>query len=84
MFRTIFMNQFKYIRHCHFFGSFRGAARDYCNLNYLDYFMMPVDFHNLNWYDCHFIIKALAKEIPDDVQLLQVTKKIYKTLITKI
>ena len=52
---------------CHYTGKFRGAAYDVCNLRYKTPKDIPAVFHNGSTYDCHFIIKQLAKEF--DVQL---------------
>ena len=51
--------------HCHFSGTFRGAAHNKCNINFNNkYFKIPVFFHNLKGYDAHLIIQELNK-FPD-------------------
>ncbi|GFW95212.1 c2H2-type domain-containing protein [Trichonephila clavipes] len=46
--------------HCHLSGRYRGAAHNYCNLQYKMRKMIPVVFHNLKNYDAHHIIKCLG------------------------
>ena len=48
--------------HCHYTGKYIGAARRICNLRYKVPKEIPVGFHNGSTYDCHFIIKRLARE----------------------
>ena len=48
--------------HCHYTRKFKGAAHSICNLRYKTPKEIPVVFHNGSTYDCHFIIKQLAKE----------------------
>ena len=48
--------------HCHYTGKYRGAAHSICNLCYKITKEIPVVFHNGSTYDCHFIIKQLARE----------------------
>ena len=48
--------------HCHYTGSFRGAAHSICNLRYKIPKEIPIVTHNRSTHDCHFIIKELAKE----------------------
>ncbi|XP_072017519.1 uncharacterized protein [Amphiura filiformis] len=47
--------------HCHYKGTFRGAAHNQCNLAYRNPKFFPVIFHNLAGYDAHLFIKNLAK-----------------------
>ena len=48
--------------HCHYTGTYRGAAHNICNLRYKIPKEIPVVFHNGSTYDYHFIIKELVKE----------------------
>ena len=56
--------------HCHYTGKYRGAAHSKCNLNYKIVKEIPVLFHNGSVYDCHFIIKYLARELKGNSQYL--------------
>ena len=52
--------------HCHITGKYRRYAHDICNLNLrLDSksIKIPVIFHNLQGYDCHFIMQKIGKMI---------------------
>ena len=45
--------------HCHITGQYRGSAHVECNLKLRissKMFKLPVIFHNLRWYDSHFIM----------------------------
>ena len=56
--------------HCHITGQYRGAAHRDCNLKWSissDKLKIPVIFHNLKGYDCHFIMQKLGKLINDRV-----------------
>ena len=46
--------------HCHYTGSYRGAAHNTCNLKYRKPESVPVFFHNLTGYDSHLFIKKLG------------------------
>ena len=64
MFSTDYNNK-KYHKvkdHIYYTGKNRDAAHDICNLRYKIPKEIPVVFHNGSTYDCHFIIKGLAKE----------------------
>ena len=48
--------------HCHFTGTYRGAAHSVCNFQYRlspKAWKLPVAIHNLKGYDGHLIVKAL-------------------------
>ncbi|XP_072041146.1 uncharacterized protein [Amphiura filiformis] len=47
--------------HCHYKGTFRGAAHNICNMKYRKPKFFPVIFHNLAGYDAHLFIKNLGK-----------------------
>ena len=49
--------------HCHYTEKYRGGAHSKCNLNYKIVKEIPVLFHNGSVYDCHFIIRYLAREL---------------------
>ena len=56
--------------HCHITGKYRGAAHRDCNLKWAispQKLKIPVIFHNLKGYDCHFIMQKLGKLINEDV-----------------
>ena len=56
--------------HCHITGQYRGAAHRDCNLKWAissEKLKIPVIFHNLKGYDCHFIMQKLGKLINDRV-----------------
>ena len=56
--------------HCHITGEYRGAAHRDCNLKWAissEKLKIPVIFHNLKGYDCHFIMQKLGKLINEDV-----------------
>ena len=48
--------------HCDYTGKFRAAGYIVCNLRYKIPKEILVIFHSGSTYDCHFIIKQLAKE----------------------
>ena len=48
--------------HCHYTGTYRGAAHNVFNLRYKTPKEIPIVFHNSSKYDYHFIIKELAEE----------------------
>ena len=55
--------------HCHITGEYRGAAHRDCNLKWAispQKLKIPVIFHNLKGYDCHFIMQNLGKLINED------------------
>ena len=68
--------------HCHYTGRYRGAAHNICNLKYRHTNTVSVVFHNLSGYDSHFLIKAVACFVDEDLNLLPLNKKKY-ILFTK-
>ena len=51
--------------HCHYTGSYRGAAHNNCNLKYRIPSHIPIVFHNLSGYDAHLFIRELGKKFKD-------------------
>lgn len=54
--------------HCHITGKYRGSAHNNCNLKLQiepEKIKIPVIFHNLKGYDCHFIMQKIRKMIND-------------------
>lgn len=62
--------------HCHITGKYRGAAHQYCNLQYKLPKFLPVFFHNLSGYDSHLFIKELG-EAPGPIKIIPKTKENY-------
>ena len=56
--------------HCHYTGSFGGAAHNICNLRNKIPKEIPVVFHNGSIYDYHIIIKQLAIEFKSEFECL--------------
>jgi hypothetical protein len=46
--------------HCHYTGTYRGAAHNTCNLKMKQPNFIPVLFHNLEGYDAHLFIRNLG------------------------
>ncbi|CAD6224471.1 GSCOCG00011777001-RA-CDS, partial [Cotesia congregata] len=63
--------------HCHFTGKFRGAAHNSCNLNFQQSHIIPIVFHNLSGYDCHFILESVATVFNGSVEILPINKEKY-------
>ena len=58
--------------HCHITGEYRGAAHRDCNLKWAispEKLNIPVIFHNLKGYDCHFIMQKIGDLIRRDVNI---------------
>ena len=54
--------------HCHYTGTFRGAAHSICNLRYKIQREIPVLLQNGSTCDYHFIIKELAKRFKGNME----------------
>lgn len=63
--------------HSHISGLYRGAAHSECNLKLQEAKYIPVVFHNLANYDSHFIIKALATEVPGGIKVIPRNDQLY-------
>lgn len=63
--------------HCHLTGKYRGAAHSNCNLTYKVGKFVPVIFHNLSNYDCHFIIREISAQFPGDISIIPVNDQNY-------
>nr|CAH7734709.1 unnamed protein product [Callosobruchus chinensis] len=71
-------NSNKVMDHDHFTGKFRGAAHNGCNLNYYrKSHAIPVVFHNMTGYDCHFILLSVCKNFGGNINLLPLNKEKY-------
>ena len=70
--------------HFHYTGKYRGAAHSNCNLNYKIPKEIPVLFHNGSTYDCHFIIKQLARKFKRNFDCLGENIKKYITFSAPI
>ena len=58
--------------HCHITGKYRGAAHSNCNLKWsisAENLKIPVIFHNLKGYDCHFIMQNIGHLIRQDFNI---------------
>ena len=64
--------------HCHYTGTYGGAAHNICNLKYKVPKEIPVVFHNGSTYDYHFIIKELMKEFDSNFECLGENTEKYK------
>ena len=49
--------------HCHFTGTYSDAALNICNLRYKIPKEIPIVFYNRSVHNYHFIIKELAKNL---------------------
>ena len=58
----LFTNEDKKITdHDHITGKYRGSAYSNCNINLRLTKKVPVIFHNLRGYDCHFIMQEISR-----------------------
>ena len=58
--------------HCHITGKYRGAAHSDCNLKWAispKNLKIPVIFHNLKGYDCHFIMQNIGHLVREGCNL---------------
>ena len=67
-FNTNDKKHYKVKDHCHYTGTYRGAAHNIYNLRYKIPKEIPTVFHNGSTYDYHFIIKELVKEFDGNFQ----------------
>ena len=64
-----YINRKKVKDHCHYTGTFRGAAHTKFNLNYKVPKDIPIIIHNAS-YDTHFIINQLAIEFKGELNCI--------------
>ena len=69
-FNTDDKKHYKVKDHCHYWGKYRGAAHNTCNLRYRIPKEIPIVLHNGSTYDYHFIIKELVKEFDGNFECL--------------
>ena len=55
------LNNDKVRDHCHFTGTYRGAAHNSCNLQCRKPLILPVIFRDLQGYDARLFVKQLAR-----------------------
>ena len=79
-----FNNDNKVRDYCHYSGIYRAAAHNKCNLNYKKSKEISVVFHNGSTYDCHFIIKQLAREFKGNFECLGENAEKYITFSAPI
>ena len=70
--------------HCHYFGKYRGALHNICNLRYKTPKGIPVVFHNGSTYSYHFIIKELADKVKGQFKCLGENTEKYITISVPI
>ena len=75
---------FKVKDHCHYTGTYRGAAHNICNLRYKTPKEIPIVFDNGSTYDYHFIIKELAEEFEEQFECLGENTEKYITFSVPI
>ena len=63
--------------HCHYAGTYRGAAHSICNFKFNLPNEVPVVFHNVSDYNC-FIVKELANESEGQFECLGENTEKYK------
>ena len=79
-----FNNDNKVRDHCHYTRKYRGATHNKCNSRYKIPKEIPVVFHNGSTYDCHFIIKLLAREFKGNFECLGENTEKYITFSAPI
>ena len=57
------MGEKKVRDHDHATGEYRGAAHNFCNLQFRRQKVIAVFFHNLRGYDAHFIMRGIHKHV---------------------
>jgi hypothetical protein len=62
--------------HCHYTGTYRGAAHNTCNLRMKQPKFIPVLFHNLEGYDAHLFIRNLGVS-SGDIKCIPKTEEKY-------
>ena len=78
------INNWKVRYHCHYTGKYKGAARSVCNSKINVPNEIPVVFNNGWNFDCHFIIKYLAKAFEEQFEYFGEDTEKYKTFSVSI
>ncbi|CAD6203757.1 GSCOCG00012667001-RA-CDS, partial [Cotesia congregata] len=53
------------------------SAHNSCNLNFQQSHIIPIVFHNLSGYDCHFILESVATVFNGSLEILPINKEKY-------
>ena len=69
-----YKNRKKVKDHCHYKGTFKGAAHSKCNLNYKVPKDTSIIIHNAS-YDTHFIMNQLAEEFKGELDCIGIIWK---------
>ena len=70
------LNYWKVRDHCHYIGLYRGAVHSICNLKFNVPNKIPVVLHNCSNYDYHFIMKELANNFRENLNIFGKYRKV--------
>ena len=70
------LNYWKVRDHCHYIGLYRGAVHSICNLKFNVPNKTPVVLHNCSNYDYHFIMKELANNFRENLNIFGKYRKV--------
>lgn len=65
-------------------GDYRGAAHDYCNINYHESTYIIILFHNLSGYDAHLLIRDVARVMKGSTRVLPNNMEKYIAIIKDV